>query len=77
LHSNDWQTFVIIATRHLLAKNVAADVRTYRTRKSGKNRDISVDLPTTQKHQMSGVGDAASEQLVVDCFGTSCPGAEE
>ena len=30
-----------------------------------------------QKHQKSGVGDVASEQLVVDCFGTSCPGAEE
>ena len=29
-----------------------------------------------QKHQKSGV-DVASEQLVVDCFGTSCPGAEE
>ena len=42
-----------------------------------KNRDISVDLPTTQKHQKSGVGNVASEQLVVDCFGTSCPGAEE
>jgi len=30
-----------------------------------------------QKHQKSGVGDDASEQLVVDCFGMSCPGAEE
>jgi len=67
----------MIATTHLLAKNVAADARTYRTWKSGKNRDISVDLPTTQKHQKSGVGDVASEQLVVDCFGSSCPGAEE
>jgi len=33
--------------------------------------------PPPQKHQKSGVGDVASEQLVVDCFGTSCPGAEE
>ena len=34
-------------------------------------------LANHQKHQKSGVGDVASEQLVVDCFGTSCPGAEE
>ena len=30
-----------------------------------------------EKHQKSGVGDVASEQLVIDCFGTSCSGAEE
>ena len=37
---------------------------------------LAVHMPP-QKHQKSGVGNVASEQVVVDCFGTSCPGAEE